>query len=99
MCDKAAAEYRKTVESVFTMFTMFTRYLAGDASVVQEIHDNAASSAPVNAFARRGLKHEPVRTQNTRAPPGGLMLPHSRCRIRAAAFTLPHSRCRIMRCL
>ena len=59
MCDKAAAEYRKTVESVFTMFT---RYLAGDTSVVQEIHDNAASSAPVNAFARRGLKHEPVRT-------------------------------------
>jgi len=49
-----AAEFRHLVEGVFT------RYMAGDKSMLEEIHSNAASSAPIHQAYRQALAQEPV---------------------------------------
>lgn len=49
---KVAAEFRAIVEGVFT------RYTAGDTSLIEEIHANAASDAPVQQLCRNALEHE-----------------------------------------
>ena len=51
---KVAADFRQIVEGVFT------RYMAGDHSMLQEIHSNAASAAPIHQAYRQALAQEPV---------------------------------------
>lgn len=51
---KVAAQFRHIVEGVFT------RYMAGDHSMLQEIHSNAASTAPIHQAYRQALAQEPV---------------------------------------
>ena len=51
---KVAANFRKEVEGTFT------RVMAGDSSLIQEIRDNAASSAPIHQVFRQALAEEPV---------------------------------------
>jgi hypothetical protein len=49
-----AAEFRQIVDGVFS------RYMAGDKSMLEEIHSNAASSAPIHQAYRQALVQEPV---------------------------------------
>ena len=51
---KVAAEFRQIVEGVFT------RYMAGDHSMLEEIHANAVSTAPIHQAYRQALAQEPV---------------------------------------
>ena len=51
---KHAAEFRAIVLGVFT------RYMAGDRTMLEEIHSNAASDAPVHQAYRQALAQEPV---------------------------------------
>ena len=60
--NKVAADFRLIVESTFT------RYMSGDASMIQEIHSNAASSAPIHQAYRQALAQEPV-TNSTGTQP------------------------------
>jgi hypothetical protein len=52
--DKVAADFRVLVEGTFT------RFQAGDTSMIEEIHSNAASSAPIHQAYRQALAQEPV---------------------------------------
>lgn len=54
LSDKAAVKYRRIVEGIFT------RYLAGDASLIEEIKENAASDGATRYLCRNALEHEPV---------------------------------------
>ena len=59
---KVAADFRVLVEGTFT------RFQAGDTSMIEEIHSNAASSAPIHQTYRQALAQEPVTdTTNTKA--------------------------------
>ena len=51
---KVAADFRVLVEGTFT------RFQAGDTSMIEEIHSNAASSAPIHQAYRQALAQEPV---------------------------------------
>ena len=51
---QVAAEFRAIVEGVFT------RYMAGDRSMLEEIHANAVSDAPIHQAYRQALAQEPV---------------------------------------
>jgi hypothetical protein len=51
---KVAAEFRTIVLGVFT------RYMAGDRSMIEEIHANAVSTAPIHQAYRQALAQEPV---------------------------------------
>jgi hypothetical protein len=51
---RVAAEFRQIVLGVFN------RYMAGDRSMITEIHSNAASSAPIHQAYRQALAQEPV---------------------------------------
>ena len=51
---RVAAEFRHIVEGIFT------RYMAGDRSMIDEIHSNAVSSAPIHQAYRHVLAQEPV---------------------------------------
>jgi len=51
---KVGEEFRKVVEGTFT------RVLAGDTSLIEEIHANAASDAPIHQAYRQALAQEPV---------------------------------------
>ena len=51
---KVAAEFRQIVLGVFT------RYMSGDLSMLEEIRENAASSAPIHQAYRQALAQEPV---------------------------------------
>jgi len=51
---KIGEEFRKLAEGTFT------RVMAGDTSVVEEIHANAASDAPIHQAYRQALEQEPV---------------------------------------
>jgi hypothetical protein len=57
---RVAAEFRQIVLSVFN------RYMAGDRSMITEIHSNAASSAPIHQAYRQALAQEPVNTTTTK---------------------------------
>jgi hypothetical protein len=52
--DKVAADFRVLVVGTFT------RFQAGDTSMIEEIHSNAASSAPIHQAYRQALAQEPV---------------------------------------
>ncbi len=52
--DKVAADFRVLVVGTFT------RFQAGDTSMIEEIHSNAASSAPIHQAYRQALTQEPV---------------------------------------
>jgi len=52
---KVAVQFRFAVEGIFT------RYIAGDLSLIQEIHTNAASDAPVQQLCRQALTQDPAR--------------------------------------
>ena len=51
---KVAAEFREIVESTFT------RVMAGDQSLIEVVHANAASTAPVQQAFRAALAQEPA---------------------------------------
>ena len=51
---KHAAEFRTIVLGVFT------RYMAGDRTMLEEIHSNAVSDAPIHQAYRQALAQEPV---------------------------------------
>ena len=51
---KHAAEFRTIVLGVFT------RYISGDRTMLEEIRENAASSAPIHQAYRQALAQEPV---------------------------------------
>ena len=55
--NKVASDFRHIVEGTFT------RFMSGDTSMIQEIHSNAASSAPIHQAYRQALAQEP--TPNT----------------------------------
>ena len=55
--NKVASNFRHIVEGTFT------RFMSGDTSMIQEIHSNAASSAPIHQAYRQALAQEP--TPNT----------------------------------
>ena len=57
---KHAAEFRAIVLGVFT------RYMAGDRTMLEEIHSNAASDAPVHQAYRQALAQEPVNGTTTK---------------------------------
>ena len=48
------AEYRRLSELTLT------RLIAGDLTLVEEVHENAASDAPVNVLAREALEHPTI---------------------------------------
>ena len=52
--NKVASDFRMIVEGIFT------RYIAGDVSMVEEIRENAASTAPIHQAYRQALVQEPV---------------------------------------
>ncbi len=51
---RVVAEFRHIVEGIFT------RYMAGDRSMIDEIHSKAVSSAPIHQAYRQSLAQEPV---------------------------------------
>ena len=51
---KVAAEFRTIVLGVFT------RYMSGDRTMLEEIHSNAVSDAPIHQAYRQALAQEPV---------------------------------------
>jgi hypothetical protein len=51
---KVAAEFRHIIEGVFT------RYMAGDRTMLEEIHAHAVSDAPIHQVYRHALVQEPV---------------------------------------
>ena len=51
---KVASEFRVIV------LDTFTRFMAGDVSMIREIHSNTASVAPVHQAYRQALTQEPV---------------------------------------
>ena len=51
---KHAAEFRTIVLGVFS------RYIAGDRTMLEEIHSNAVSDAPIHQAYRQALAQEPV---------------------------------------
>jgi hypothetical protein len=51
---KHAAEFRTIVLGVFT------RYMSGDRTMLEEIHSNAVSTAPIHQAYRQALAQEPV---------------------------------------
>jgi hypothetical protein len=51
---KVAVDFRVILEGTFT------RYMSGDLSMIEEIRDNAASSAPLHQTYRQALAQEPV---------------------------------------
>jgi hypothetical protein len=59
---RVAAEFRQIVLGVFN------RYMAGDRSMITEIHSNAASSAPIHQAYRQALAQEPVTTMTGTRP-------------------------------
>ena len=52
--NKVASDFRMIVEGIFT------RYIAGDLSMIEEIRENAASTAPIHQAYRQALVQEPV---------------------------------------
>ena len=52
--NKVASDFRMIVEGIFT------RYIAGDVSMIEEIRENAASTAPIHQAYRQALAQEPV---------------------------------------